>query len=163
LASAAIPVAFPPVHIQVEVGGEKYDEMHVDGGVSTQVFGYFFVPAAFSKTHIYVIRNAKLANEPKEVKQGVLAIATHSISMITTMQGVNDIIRIYNFSKLFGVDYNLVFIPQEFSFPHKGEFNKAYMNKLFEIGYNTIKSSRPWEKSPPVMNLDETATSRDGL
>ena len=40
LASASIPTAFPPVLIDAEVDGERYDEMHVDGGVSVQVFFY---------------------------------------------------------------------------------------------------------------------------
>ena len=33
LASASIPVAFPPVFFEVEAGGQRYDEMHVDGAV----------------------------------------------------------------------------------------------------------------------------------
>ena len=37
LASASIPGAFPPVMIDVEVGGRRYQEMHVDGGVMAQV------------------------------------------------------------------------------------------------------------------------------
>jgi hypothetical protein len=32
LASASIPGAFPPVMMEVEARGERYDEMHVDGG-----------------------------------------------------------------------------------------------------------------------------------
>jgi hypothetical protein len=40
LASASIPILLPPVYIPVEVGDEIYDEMHVDGGVATQVFLY---------------------------------------------------------------------------------------------------------------------------
>ena len=32
LASASIPVIFPPVYIDVEAGGKPYREMHVDGG-----------------------------------------------------------------------------------------------------------------------------------
>jgi predicted acylesterase/phospholipase RssA len=32
LASAAVPGAFPPSMIRVEVDGEIYEEMHVDGG-----------------------------------------------------------------------------------------------------------------------------------
>ena len=40
LASASIPVAFPPVFFDVELtpGGPRYDEMHVDGGVGARVF-----------------------------------------------------------------------------------------------------------------------------
>src|SRR5262249_56100894 len=40
LASAAIPGAFPPTMIRVEVDGTPYEEMHVDGGASAQVFLY---------------------------------------------------------------------------------------------------------------------------
>jgi predicted acylesterase/phospholipase RssA len=36
LASAALPVAFPPVLFEVLVDGQIYDEMHVDGGVVSQ-------------------------------------------------------------------------------------------------------------------------------
>ena len=32
LASASIPLAFPPVFFEVEAEGNKYHEMHVDGG-----------------------------------------------------------------------------------------------------------------------------------
>ena len=38
LASSAMPAIFPPVFIEVEVDGSQYDEMHVDGGLNTQVF-----------------------------------------------------------------------------------------------------------------------------
>jgi predicted acylesterase/phospholipase RssA len=37
LASAAIPGAFPPVAIEVEAGGARYEELHVDGGVTHSV------------------------------------------------------------------------------------------------------------------------------
>ncbi len=40
LASAAVPGAFPPVMIDVEVDGQQYQEMHVDGGAMAQVFLY---------------------------------------------------------------------------------------------------------------------------
>ena len=64
-ASAAIPGAFPPVLIDVELDGRKYQEMHVDGGAIAQLFLY---PASIdlSKSgvrrvrHAYIIRNARL-------------------------------------------------------------------------------------------------------
>ena len=40
VASAAIPAAFPPMMIDVNVDGKHYQEMHVDGGASAQVFVY---------------------------------------------------------------------------------------------------------------------------
>ncbi len=42
VASAAIPVLFPPTFIDVEAGGKVYDEMHVDGGTVGQMFFFGF-------------------------------------------------------------------------------------------------------------------------
>lgn len=33
-------MAFPPIYFKVEAGVERWDEMHVDGGVDNQVFLY---------------------------------------------------------------------------------------------------------------------------
>ena len=38
LASSAIPGGFPPVLIDVEANGKRFQEMHVDGGVGGQFF-----------------------------------------------------------------------------------------------------------------------------
>jgi predicted acylesterase/phospholipase RssA len=38
LASAAIPGALSPVNISVVVDGEVYDELHVDGGTTREIF-----------------------------------------------------------------------------------------------------------------------------
>ncbi|HEX6094082.1 MAG TPA: patatin-like phospholipase family protein, partial [Dongiaceae bacterium] len=69
VASAAIPGAFPPMMIDVEANGTRYQEMHVDGGASAQVFVY---PARLHvaeiseeagverERHVYVIRNGRL-------------------------------------------------------------------------------------------------------
>ena len=40
MASSAIPAAFPPVMIDLDVDGQHRQEMHVDGGVFAQVFLY---------------------------------------------------------------------------------------------------------------------------
>jgi predicted acylesterase/phospholipase RssA len=40
LASASIPGVFPPVMFKVEADGKSYEEMHVDGSASAQVFLY---------------------------------------------------------------------------------------------------------------------------
>ena len=72
LASVSIPGVFPPVYFDVEIDGRKYDEMHVDGGVVMEVFGYglslFQNPSIADRSRvetcsIYVIQNSKLATE----------------------------------------------------------------------------------------------------
>ncbi len=40
LASASIPILFPPVAIEWETDSRRFTELHVDGGVTQQVFAY---------------------------------------------------------------------------------------------------------------------------
>lgn len=72
LASAAIPGAFPPVMIEVTVDGQSYQEMHVDGGATRQVFLHLrrVHLAEFTRQHgdepkrtLYIIRNSRLDPE----------------------------------------------------------------------------------------------------
>jgi predicted acylesterase/phospholipase RssA len=69
LASSAIPGLFPPVLISVEVDGRRYDEMHVDGGVTSQLFldpgrldwaGIARRLDVQGQPQVYVIRNGRL-------------------------------------------------------------------------------------------------------
>jgi predicted acylesterase/phospholipase RssA len=68
LASASIPGVFPPVRIGVESGQVRYDEVHVDGGVTAQLFlgpagvDWKRVTERFrvqGLPQVYVIRNAR--------------------------------------------------------------------------------------------------------
>jgi predicted acylesterase/phospholipase RssA len=159
LASASIPGAFPPVMIDVDQGGRRFQEMHVDGGVEAQVFVY---PPSIRITEaaaemglkrqrtLYVIRNARMDAEPTTVSRSTLPIATRSISAILASQGVGDLYRIYFLSQRDGVDYNLAYIPSSFTVQRTtGQFDQAYMNALFNYARNTAKAGYPWDKWPP--------------
>ena len=58
VASAAIPGAFPPVMIDVEADGKSYEEMHVDGGASAQVFVY---PPGFGVRHFRASKTSRVS------------------------------------------------------------------------------------------------------
>jgi predicted acylesterase/phospholipase RssA len=158
IASAAIPGAFPPMLIDVEVDGKRYQEMHVDGGAVTQVFVY--PPALQLKKvsaeagvqrdrHLYVVRNARLDPDWSEVERRTLSIAGLAISSLIRTQGVGDLYRIYAIAQRDGVDYNLAFIPPTFNAPRKEDFDPAYMQPLFQLGYDSAVQGYPWAKAPP--------------
>lgn len=158
LASAAIPGAFPPVYIDVETTKGMCDELHVDGGATSQVFLY---PAALNlreaskqiglkgKHQVYVISNAKLDPEWEAVKPKLLPIALDSISTLILTQSIGDLYRIYLGAKRDGLDYNLAYIPKDFKVKCEEQFDKAYMNALFKRGYDLAKAGYPWQKAPP--------------
>lgn len=158
LASAAIPGAFPPAMIDVEAGGRRYQEMHVDGGAMAQVFVY---PPALRlgelarkngtdrERHLYLIRNARLDSEWAEVQRQTLSIAGRAISSLIQTQGVGDLYKIYATAQRDGMDYNLAYIPKTFRAPRKEEFDTEYMRKLFQTGHDLAVKGYPWAKVPP--------------
>lgn len=156
-ASASIPGAFPPVMLDVTVGGKRYEEMHVDGGAMAQVFLY--PPSVRLKTvdrmrpnHndvAYIIRNGRLFRPESSVERQTLAIAGQAISTMTAANGVNDLYRIYLTTQRDGVAYNLAYLEDEFDTPYTGPFDKTYMNTLFEFGYRKGSAGYKWHKLPP--------------
>jgi predicted acylesterase/phospholipase RssA len=158
IASAAIPGAFPPVMIDVQANGRKYQEMHVDGGASAQVFIYppsIQVNAAASnmgivrERRLYVIRNARLDPQWAEIKRRTFSIVGRAISSLIQTQGVGDLYRIYVAAQRDQIDFNLASIPETFTMKLQQPFDTKYMRTLFELGYELGKNGYPWEKFPP--------------
>jgi predicted patatin/cPLA2 family phospholipase len=156
LASASIPGAFPPVMINVNVGGVPHQEMHVDGGTMAQVFVYppSLTEARIGETthrerHLYVIRNARFDSEWKDVPRKTMPIAARAIGSLTTTQGIGDLYRIYATSQRDGVDFNFVNIPSTFAKRHREEFDTEYMRDLYALGKQMAEAGQPWHKVPP--------------
>lgn len=158
-ASAAIPAVFPPVMLDVTIGGKRYQEMHVDGGAMAQAFLY--PPSLNLKTSslkhgmkprnriAYVIRNGRLFRPEESVKRQTLSIAHQAISTMTAASGLNDMYRIYLTTKRDGVAFNLAYIDDDFSVPYKGPFDRGYMNELFTHGFEKGRAGFPWHNTPP--------------
>jgi hypothetical protein len=163
VASAAVPGAFPPVLLEVEADGRRYDEMHVDGGVGHQVFTY---PAGLDWEEVlerlevpgvpklYIIRNAILKPDFRIVKNKTLNIGLRSASAMIRSQGIANLHEIYLKAKRDGVDYNLAYIPDSFDVEEEEPFDPVYMKALFDLGFEMAKEGYPWHKAPPDYNLE---------
>jgi len=158
LASASIPGAFSPVFIDVEAGGTHYSEIHADGGVTSQVFIYPLriqrsVIDIFThlhmKRHLYIVRNSKITPEYQALQPGFFALSRRSIETLTKYQGIGDLYRLYIGAQRDGIDYNLAYIPENFTAESKELFDPAYMQKLFDVGYEMGKKPDIWMKKPP--------------
>ena len=157
-ASASIPVIFPPVMITVEAHGKRYEEMHVDGGAGSQVFVY---PAAMDwrsitekmevqgEPRIYIIRNSFLESDYNFIERSVLPIAMNTIGSLIRTQGIGDLYQIFALSERDGNDFNLAYIPSDFTARGKEDFDPVYMRKLLDYGYQMALEGYPWEKAPP--------------
>ncbi len=165
LASASIPVAFPPVTFDVEAGGQAYDELHVDGGMVSQVFAYplpFEMRRELSERGIrlkdprlYIIRNAKVTPAYRPVDLRVLPIARQSVESLIRTQGIGDLYELYVGTQRDHVGYYLTHIPSDFDVKEHEAFDPAYMAALFDRGYEMAKAGYPWDREPPDLNEDD--------
>ena len=157
LASAAIPGVFPPAYIKVQApNGRTYDEMHVDGGTSTQMFLY---PSRINFAELrevmdvrgtpraYVIRNSRINPTYRPVRPWLPDIAGRSISSLIRTQGIGDAYRIAATTRRDGIALQLTWIPNNApADPGNAFFDPVYMSALFEFGHQRVLDGRAWSE-----------------
>ena len=158
LASASLPGIFPPVHVRVRVGDRVFEEMHVDGGPTRQVF---LAPAQFSLRtfdklypqppirRVYVVRNGKLAPEYEAVKPETLTISARSLFTVTKSQSMGDINLIYAMTERDAAEFRLASIPASFTVQLSRPFDPVYMKALYKVGYSLGQRGNAWARTPP--------------
>jgi predicted acylesterase/phospholipase RssA len=165
LASAAIPGLFPPVNIKVKADGQYYDEMHVDGGVTRQIYvSSLNVPfktfdVLYPKPphrRLFLVHNGKMDPQYGAVKPSTFQIAGESINALMLYQHKGDNYRIYRMAKDAGADFNSVAISPDFNHASKEKFDLEYQKALFDEGYRVGKA-KAWRKKPTDLLDDPTA------
>jgi predicted acylesterase/phospholipase RssA len=165
IASSSIPGVVSPVMINVEIDGQPFQEMHVDGGVISQLFLYpsrtlTELMKATGKPlqrelHTYVIRNGRLEADWSNTKRATLEIGGRAIRALVQTQGINDVHQLYEIAQRDGADFNLAYIGRDFDHPHAGLFDPAYMKKLYEYAYDLAANGRAWHTAPPSQSTAE--------
>lgn len=156
LASASLPGVFPPVYFEVQTaGGSTYDEMHVDGGATSQMF---FYPADIDWSEIrdklqikgdptlYIIRNSRVEPSYKVVKPRMSAIAGKTVGSLIRTQGIGDYYRIMALADRDGIEVKVTWIPKDAlaDIEPKESFDPDYMRPLFEYGYQRMLDQKVW-------------------
>lgn len=156
LASASIPGAFPPVLIDVEHEGRTYQEMHVDGGASMQMFLY---PTLADVRRIgwtggvprqrtaWVVRNGRLDIEWATTDRSILSITGRSAATLLHFSAVNDIVRIAMTTRRDGVDFRLAYIGPDFRAAREQPFDNRFMRALFDYGYAHGRAGDRWRET----------------
>ena len=162
LASCAFPAMNPPVYFQVEAGGRRYEEMHVDGGV---ISGLFYIsqlmegvesivqysganPGGF-KTRLYVLNLCYMSPHSRQVKDNMVDMTSRLIETNGESKMIGDTYRVYAYAKEKGWDYNLAYIPEDFVPNQKEMLDTQEMKRLFKRGYDDAAAGYKWHKAPP--------------
>jgi len=161
LASASVPVAFPPVFFEVEVGGRQYDEMHVDGGVMANVFysgGIFSFSAARAgagrgegREDIYIIHNGQVLPVAEQTTRSLRGIALRVFASATKSAFVGDLFRIYAVAVHEQAGFFWVTIPEGVELVGQQLFDPVLMGELYDLGYRNAVAGQSWMTEPPGM------------
>ncbi len=159
LASASIPVAFAPVLFEVEAGGRRYDEMHVDGAVAANVFysgGVFSFSEAragvgrgVGQEDIFVIHNGQLPPVPRITARSVRAIAARSFASASKAAFVGDLFRIYAVAVREQAGFKWITMPIGVEMKRSELFDTVLMQALYDLGYRNAVAGQEWATEPP--------------
>lgn len=144
LASAAIPVVFEPVTIRVTDGTVIREELHVDGGLTREIFAYppevRLAPLlrnaglAGRNNQLWMIHNKKLEPTFEPLPGNATAVAGRAFEMLIRSQSIGNIESAIILAKRDGLRANLTFIPKEFTTKPTEPFDNDYMSELFAVG-----------------------------
>src|SRR5690606_13301385 len=119
LASASIPGAFPPVPIEVVADGQRYSELHVDGGVTHGIFAYppsVRLPRGRGLRNLWVIRNSKLAPELRPTQGSAVAIVERGLDTMIKSQAQSDMATITRLARRDGLRLRMAAVPPDFPY-----------------------------------------------
>ena len=155
-ASASIPLVFPPIMIDAEGQGRRFQEMHVDGGVTAPVltlpeallFQGSRLPGS-ARMDIYILVNKKIERNFELVSNSTIDVASRSLSAITQSQTRSIIFSTYDFAKRNRLGFHLSYIARDYPAPPSEGFDTGYMRALYQYGYEKAASGQAWTSALP--------------
>ena len=151
VASASVPGVFPPILIHVREGDKKYDELHVDGSVTTSVFTFPLVAGLSPQDlpplyggRLYMIVNSQLARLPSATPINTFAVLARSFSAGMTYKTRESIIDTVNLTNRLGMQFRLTEIPADFPGASVVNFDPRFMRKLFAYGERCAQLGLLW-------------------
>ncbi|MBD1566859.1 patatin-like phospholipase family protein [Vibrio sp. S12_S33] len=159
-ASSSIPGVFPPQFIDVNYKGQKLEELHVDGGLSAQMFlqavdiDFKKVNQALGlkkKPQVHVVRNGMFKMPYETVEDKGVNLLSRTLKSMTTLQSRGDLYRMMYYSEIQGFELQFTYIADDVSATKttKKMFDHNYMNSLYQYGYLKAQGLTPWTQDVP--------------
>jgi len=170
VASASVPVLFPPVVIRVEAHGALFDELHVDGSTTTVLFiapeMAAVVPEAFegaSRINVYVVVNGQLGESPRSTHLSSISILSRSVSANLRHNTRAAVALAFNVATNHNMTFKLTAIPD--SYPYSGplDFRAAAMRALFNFAESCASRGLLWKTPEDTYEIaDGTSSHSNG-
>jgi hypothetical protein len=164
-ASASVPVAFAPQLIDVTANGQNFQEMHVDGAVTTPVFtlpdmfllGGKTISTTGPRPDLYVIVNTRIDAGFEVVPNQTFAVAARSLSAANRVATQAALAQTYKFAERSGLGFHLTYVGRDAPESGATGFEMAAMRQLYDYGYEKGRSGSFWESKLPQIEKAEQA------
>ena len=157
LASAAMPILFPPVYFDT---GEGFSEMHVDGGMTRTLFYYDYVGKLTRQAKekgidiknkaVYVLLNGKRFNPRRyiaAVEPKVGSISAMTLSTLIDENYLSSLYRIEVEASLYDAAFYRTEIPEDYNLSGNSfVFDRKQMRALYDLGVTRGKNGSAWER-----------------
>ena len=162
-ASTALPVYLPPQYMEIDIDNKKYYQMHIDGGIYSQVFMIGLLVnwsevLNFDKnantnfdTTLYTVSNRKYRQRDiyEPVEQAPFSIIEAYVLTEMDLLFDRSVYRLYTSCKEKNVKFRITSIPRKMPnvVLEPTEFNPKNMIRLFNIGYKMGKTNINWKEN----------------
>jgi len=151
VASASVPGLFPPRMFEVEAGGERHQEMHVDGGVAAPLF---LMPDALlhwrnlgnrlRRGRVYVIVNTVLEPSTLSTPPGVASIMGRSFETMLRFSYRQALSLASGFCARHNLPLSVASIPASFDHFNMLNFDTAAMREIFDAAHQLAQGDQLW-------------------
>jgi predicted acylesterase/phospholipase RssA len=161
IASASIPGVYPAVMIEAESGGRRFQEMHSDGGSTSQVLilpqailasTNPLVPAKRQSVDFHVIVNNALIPEFATTRNRTLSVIARAYSILLKSQTQSELAILHNYAKLTGARFQLATIDAQVPYSMLDPFNPGYMQAVFDLGHAGLAAGTLWKDRPVLVD-----------
>jgi len=162
VASAAIPVLFPPVMFDVEANGELYEEMHVDGGTVGQMFFYGAsigwrevlseasgIEEPIDESTLFLIIDGEVDPEYQDVRRRLMPITDRTIQTLIKVSAWSALYRMHLHAEKDGYGFQYVGLPDDYEPEIDEPYNPEEMRRMFDIGFEIGRAGDGWRTSLP--------------
>lgn len=156
VASASIPGVFPPVMIQATSNGRQFQELHSDGGSTSQILtpplladnALFSEKPVQQKVELYVIVNNALIPEFGVTPNRTMSSLGRAYSTFLKSQAQSELAALYNHARRTGANFNVASIDVQIPYSMLDPLDRNYMHAVYRLGYQQITAGALWKHTP---------------
>ncbi|QDU22345.1 patatin-like phospholipase family protein [Urbifossiella limnaea] len=163
IAACSIPGVMPPVEFDIELNGQRYQELHVDAGNVIQAFVQ--TPRGLPPgSNVYIVASGKIYRDPLDENPRFLKVMAASVSNTMYALFRESAYKMYALCAVTGSNFHLNAVPTTLKIePGSMTFKKEEMRLLFDVGRQSAVGGVPWRRTPPSSQPGETMVPRTGL